>query len=100
MATLEELHDLFNNATLLKKIRAALLISIKNILDGSPTAPDRTYAAKVFANPGGEADRVIKYVLAANQGSTVSAIVGASDASIQSNVDAAVLIMVLADGGT
>ncbi len=100
MATLEELHDLFNDSALLKKIRSALLISIKNILDGAPTVDDRKYAAKVFDNPGAEADRIIKYVLAANSGSTVAAIKGASDSSIQTNVDAAVPIMVQADAGT
>lgn len=100
MATLTELHDLFQDATLVKKVRAALIISIYGILQGTPTAADRAYAAKVFASPERESERLLKYVLAANSTETVTNIIGASDVTVQQNVDAAVLIMVQADAGT
>lgn len=99
MATLSELHALFDDADLLKKVGAALLIGCKTILDGTPTANDRAYAAKVFSNPHTEAHRVLKYVLAANSAATVSAIQGAIDAAIQTNVDAAIPILAAADAG-
>lgn len=100
MATLTELHDLFSNDDLQVKIRSALLISVYTIISGTPTAADRTYAAKVFRDPKTEAERVIKYVLAANAAQDVATILAATDATIQGQVDAAVPILVLADAGT
>ena len=55
MATLTELSGLFDHADLIKKISAALLISVKALLDTTPTTADRAYAAKVFAAPNAEA---------------------------------------------
>lgn len=99
MATLLELHDLFNDSDLLKKVSAALLIAVKTVLDGTPDAADRVYAAKVFSDPHSEAHRVLKFVLAENNGATVAAITGASDAAIQANVDSAVPVLADADAG-
>jgi hypothetical protein len=99
MATLLELHDLFDNSDLIKKVGSALLIEVKNILDGTPDANDRAYAAKVFTSPHTEAHRALKYVLAANNDQTVANITGASDTQIKINVAAAVPILADADAG-
>lgn len=100
MATLLELHDLFDNSDLIKKVASALLIAVKTVLDGTPTASDRSYAAKVFSNPHSEAHRVLKFVLAENNAAAVAAITGASDAAIQTNVNDAVPVLAAADAGT
>lgn len=99
MATLQELSGLYGNGDLLNKVSAAIVITAHTILSGAPTAADRAYAAKVFASPKGEAQRILKYVLAANAANTVAQITNASDAAIQSAVDAAVPIMSAADAG-
>lgn len=99
MATLLELNGLFSDSDLIKKVGAALLVGCKTILDGTPTATDRVYAAKVFNDPHSEAHRVLKYVLAANSAATVAAIQGAADSAIQANVDAAIPILAAADAG-
>ena len=99
MATLLELSSLFNNGDLIKKISAAVLITVKALLDATPTAADRTYAAKVFETPHKEAHRVLRYLLAANESATVANITGSSDTAIQTEVDAAVPILIDADAG-
>lgn len=99
MATLDELATLYGDGDLLNKVSAAIVISAYNLLQGTPTAADRAYAAKVFSSPKGEAQRVLKYVLAANSAATISAIQSATDVAIQTEVDAAVVILVQADAG-
>ena len=97
MATLTELSDLFDNPDLIKKISAALCISVKALLDATPTTADHQYAAKVFAAPNAEAHRILKDVLAVNEAQTVDDIINATDAQIQTSVDAAVPFMRDAD---
>lgn len=99
MATLTELSALYGDGNLIKKISAALVISVKNALDGTPTAADRAYAAKVFEGPNKEAHRVLMYVLAANSTATVAQIQSAADAVIQANVDAVVPVLRDVDAG-
>ena len=48
------------------------------------------WAQRVFSNPDNVAKGVLLYVLGANNTATVAAIKGASDALLQTNVDAAV----------
>lgn len=100
MATLTELTSLFADGDLIKKISAALVISVKDLLDGAtPTAADRAYAAKVFAGPHKEAHRALMFVLAANATASVEQIQGASDSAIQANVDAVVPVLRDVDAG-
>jgi len=99
MATLTELSSLYGDGDLIKKISAALVIAVKDLLDATPTADDRKYAAKVFSGPHTEAHRALMYVLAANSGLSVAAIQGATDAAIQTNVDAVVPILRDVDAG-
>lgn len=87
MATLQELRGLFSNSDLMEKVEAALLIAVQAILDGSPTLSDQRYAAHVFENPGVEARKALMSILAVNSSATTGQIVGANDATIQSNVN-------------
>lgn len=100
MATLSELFDLYNDGDLIRRTSSALVIAAQALLDlPTPTAAQKQYAVKVFANPRQEAERVVKSILAQNSGATVAAIQGASDTQIQTNVDAAVQLFVDADAG-
>ena len=100
MATLQELASLYGDGDLTNKISAAIVISVKAILDGgSPTAADRAYAGRVFANPKTEAKRILPYMLASRSAATLAQIQGATDEQIQTDVDAAVPIMILSDAG-
>jgi len=94
MATLSELNSLTGNPewdALVGKIRAALLIKAFNLTElASPTAEQLAYARMVIRNPGDNAREVVFYVVAANSGASVAAILGASDSAVQNNVNDAV----------
>lgn len=101
MVTLLEVKDLFDNPILLKKIESAVTIAAEKISSGNDDVPpfDQTagardnrvrWGANAVTSTLPEAKRIMKVVLAANASLTVEQIEGASDANIQSNVDAAV----------
>jgi hypothetical protein len=87
MATLLELRAEFTNSDLLEKIEAALIISVQDVLDGTPTADDQKYAAHVFNAPKAEARKALMSVLAKNKMATPAQIQTALDGTIQTNVD-------------
>jgi len=93
-ATLEELNGLTGDAgwdSLVGKIRAALVIKAYNLTElASPTAEQLAYALAVIEDPTCQSQKVVFYVIAANSGASVSAILGASDSAIQTNVNDAV----------
>ena len=100
MASYEELRSLHNDAPLKNKVATAITIAAQNIIgDQAPTTARKAWAAKAFANPEGEAKRVMMSVLAANKDITVAAIKAASDGAIQANVDAAIALFIDADAG-
>lgn len=99
MATYVELFDLRNNAELRNKVSVAVIIKAESMMSGTPTAPEKAWIVKAFANPETEGRRVLMGVLAANKANTVSQITGATDAAIQTNVDAVVPTLVDADAG-
>ena len=90
MATYTELRNLFNDGDLINRTAVAIMIAVNTKLEATPTAANKAYAAKVFANPQAEAKVALMSVLAANAGATVSAIQGATDASLQTNVNSVV----------
>jgi len=93
MATLQELRGLFADSDIHEKVEAAMIIAVQAILDGTPSTDDQKYAAQVFSNPKGEANKAVMSVLAKNSTFTVAQILAAPDTvagSIQSNVDAVV----------
>ena len=94
MATYAEIHELLNDSTLLDKIEIAAIIAAQGIVgDGSPPANQAQrlkWAAETLSSTRLSAKKLIPFVLAANSGLSVSAIQGAADTAIQTNVDSAV----------
>ena len=92
MASYEEIFDLRNYSPLKNKVTTAVLIAAETIINEDPGTTNHanrlTWAKKVFTNPRVEADRMFMAMLAANKDATVSNIQNATDASIQTNVDA------------
>jgi len=95
-ATYEELADLFaNNQGLRAKVVVAATVKAEAIFaEATPSAARLQWAQDVLANPESVGNQLLSYVLAANKGATVAVITGATDASIQANVDTAIDKMV------
>jgi len=102
MATYLELYTLRGNVDLRQKIAVALTIAADTIRSEVNTVPghDRrvTWAKDALGSLDTEAERALRMLLAANKGATVAQIKGASDVSIQTNVDAIVTILANVDG--
>lgn len=91
MATYAELFELRNNSGLKNKVTVAVIVAAEAIRsEGTPTAPRLAWAKAAFENPKKEAERMLMAVLAANKDADASAIAGASDSTIQTQVTAAV----------
>jgi hypothetical protein len=96
MATLTELEALLEDATLLAKIRAAVCIAAESMLAGTPTAADRKWAKAVFFDPSIEAKKCLRYIIGKNSAATVAQITGATDNTIQTQVNEAAVELALA----
>lgn len=70
------------------KLDVAIMKSAQSLLDGTPTADEQKWASAVLANPRQESEKAWRYVLAVNSGLTTAQIESATDAAIQTNVDA------------
>lgn len=91
MATYDELYDLRANSTLRNRVRVAVTKKAQSLIAlATPTNAQLVWARDALNDPEGKADAIFSYVLAANSSATVAAITGASDATIQGHVDAAV----------
>lgn len=91
MATYAELLEASGNTTLNQKMRVAVIIAADTIRTEADTVPNHDnrliWAKAVYADPVREAQRMLWSVLAQNKTATLSAITGASDAVVQTNVD-------------
>lgn len=94
MATYAELLLLSENDTLRNKVRVACVIAAEKVrveAVGTPNHDARLLWAKsVYASPESVTQRMLWAVLAQNAAATFAAISGASDATVQNAVDAAV----------
>jgi hypothetical protein len=94
MATYAELFDLRSNSPLLNRIMVACIVAAETIRGedgGTANHANRLLWAKaVFANPDAEASRMMMAVLAQNKDATIGQITGATDAAVQTAVDAAI----------
>lgn len=100
MATYAELRGLFTDSDIKNKVATAIIIAAEGILnEASPEAKRKTWAAKAFASPQIESNRIMMAVIAANKTASVAAIQGASDSAFQTNVDAAINLFIDADAG-
>ena len=88
MATYLELRKLIVDEDLPNKVQMATVVYAEGLISGTPTLADQNYAAAVFSSPRSESTKVLMAVLAANKALTVAQIQGASDAAIQTQVDA------------
>ena len=94
MATLLEIATINEEplyGELLQKISAAVWKKAQVIADdAAATQAEQDWAIAALANTVESVKSIIPYVLSANDTATVAQILAASDASIQTNVDAAV----------
>jgi hypothetical protein len=94
MATLSELQTMLNDPGLRDKVRAAVVVTAKNVNFESDATPNHAarlvWAKQALSDPNGTAEKVVRYVVAANNTLTLNEITGLSDSAIQSHVDAAV----------
>ena len=94
MATYLEIRQLFNDSDLYNKIQVASTIAAEAIrVEDAATdnhANRLLWAKSAFESPNAVAKKMIMAVLAGNADLTVAQIQGATDAAIQTKVDAAV----------
>lgn len=94
MATYDELLLAAENEGLNKRIRVACVIAADAVCNELVSVPNHAnrmlWAKSVFQNPTAESQRMLWAVLAQNKAATLAQITGASDATIQTAVTAAV----------
>lgn len=94
MATYAELLTASANDTLRQKVRVACVIAAEKVRTEATSVTNHTarmaWAKSVYANPEAEGIRMVWAVLAQNSAATYAAIIGASDTTVQTAVDAAV----------
>lgn len=99
MATYQELRSLFNNSDLMEKVEVSVVKAANDLNADSPTAADKAWISHALTNTSAEAKKALKIVLAENSSASVSAIMSASDATVQSNVNSVVPTLVDALAG-
>lgn len=94
MATYDELLQANANTGLINKVRVAVVVSATSIMTEADTVTNHAnrllWAKTVFADPADAGSRMMWPVLAQNRALTLAQITSASDASVQTAVDAAV----------
>jgi hypothetical protein len=94
MATYVELYALRTDTTLLQRLSVAVLVSANVVrLEAANTAQHSNrlaWAQQAIRDPDAPAQKVLGLLLAANKDSTVAQINAASDATLQTLVDALV----------
>lgn len=95
MATYDELIQAAGDSGLISKIRVACVIAADTIrANGAASELQKAWARKVFNDPETAQREVLWSVLAQNKSAALSAITGATDAQVQTAVDAAVPLLV------
>lgn len=94
MATYAEIAAISNDPSwsgLIDKVRVAVAIKAAAVIDSAtPPAILLEWAKSAVSNPGPAANAIVYYVVAKNSAAAISAITSASDAAVQTNVNAAV----------
>jgi len=100
MATYVDLRHLFSDAALANRIEVACIVAAETIRGESDQTANHAnrllWAQRAFNAPKDAANKMVMAVLAANKSATVAQITGATDATLQAAVDAAVNLF--ADG--
>lgn len=94
MALYTEIRDLFSNDEFKNRVTTACVVSAYALIIGTPTANDNKFADSVFSNPDAMGRKVTMAVLAANNTATTAQILGATDSTIQTQVDLVIPSMV------
>lgn len=94
MATYAELLQASEDATLRNKVRVACVIAAEKVRTEATGVTNHAarlaWAKTVYGSPESVTQRMLWAVLAQNQAATLGAILGASDGTVQTAVDAAV----------
>lgn len=91
MATYAEIFDIRSNSNFRNKIAVAIVVKATALLNlATPSSNQVSWANSALDSSLATADKLMNYVLAENKSATTGQIVGADDATIQTNVDAAV----------
>lgn len=93
MATYLELHAIRGAAganSLTQKIAVAICVKANALSKATPTASQRAWITSALGSPNSYVDLVLNYILADYNTAAVAAITGASDAAVQTAVNAAV----------
>ncbi len=87
-----DLRNLANDSTLRNRVEVAVMVAANDIITANPADTDEriAWAQQAIASPGPWAQRVLNLILAENKDLTVAQIEAATDAAIQTNVDATV----------
>jgi len=100
MAAYTELYDLFNDSALRNKVTVACLVAAETIRNEDGATENHAnrllWAKQAWQSPKSVGEQMLMATLAGNKDLTVQQITGATDAAIQTKVDAAV--NVFADG--
>ena len=98
MATYAELLSASEDTTLKNKVRVALTIAAEAIRTEAAATTNHAarlaWAKTVSLNPAQYVDPMLRAVLAQNTGATLASILSATDATVQSAVNAAVDVFV------
>lgn len=93
MATYSQLQALRGSASLQPlrdQVLIALAIKANTLSKATPTAAQKAFASAALSNPSIYLDTIISYLLAEYNGQATTAITGATDAQVQTAVNAAV----------
>ena len=103
MATYVEIEQLYSQGALEPQVRVAVVNVALAIIAELPTVPNHDArlecAVKAIQIPGQEAKRFLMGILVANKAASVAQIQSASDAAVQTNVDALVDAFAVSDLG-
>jgi len=92
MASYDELRSAFSSDQLRSRLQVAVCIKAYNVLqEPTPSVERKAWAVSaLFANTLAEADRMLRYLLAANKDMEISLIENADAPLIQPQIDSAV----------
>lgn len=97
MATYAELRTASESPALLIQVKVACIIAADTVSLESAATPLHAerllWAKRVYENPDTMAQRMVWAVLAKNKAATPAQIAAATDAAVQTNVDAAVNVL-------
>ena len=103
MATYQEIRaiwsDVSSDALKLQVDVATVIAAEAKLSDGAATAAQQKWAGAFLSNPKGEAKKALLAVIASNKDATIAQMQGATDATVQTKVDAVVDGLVVAYNG-